>query len=91
MKHESPQPPPALTPAILIELRDGRWHATAVIANDAEPIGIVGPSTASGASPGAAVDEMLGRHFGRPIGDDLPASPIAIDREAMMPASERRP
>lgn len=81
MRHDEVQPPrAALMPAILIELHKGRWRATAVIAEDAEPIGVVGPSTATARSPAAALDELLGRHFGLNVGDDLPASLIAIDR-----------
>lgn len=80
MERESIQTPPGLTPAILIEMRDGRWRATAVIADDGEPIMVDGPSTTIGASPSAALDRMLGRHFGRAIGRDLPATAIAIDR-----------
>jgi hypothetical protein len=91
VKHDAIQPPPALVPAILIELGpDGRWHATAVIANDGEPIGLDGPSTTPGASPSAALDRMLGRHFGRAIGRDLPATAVAIDREAIIPDHERK-
>lgn len=81
MQHDAIQPPrAALVPAILIELHEGRWRATAVIAEDAEPIGIVGPSTATARSPAAALDELLGRHFALDVGDELIASLIAIDR-----------
>lgn len=81
MRYDEIQPPrAALVPAILIELHKGRWRATAIIAEDAEPIGIVGPSTATARSPAAALDELLGRNFGLAIGDELPASLIAIDR-----------
>lgn len=81
MKHDAIQPPPGpLVPSILIELHQGRWRATAVIASDAEPIGIDGPSTETARSPAAALDQLLGRHFALDVGDELPASLIAIDR-----------
>jgi len=81
MRHDEIQPPhAALVPAILIELHQGRWRATAVIAEDAEPIGVVGPSTSTARSPAAALDELLGRHFGLDVGDELSATLIAIDR-----------
>jgi hypothetical protein len=81
MRHDEVQPlGAALVPAILIELHEGRWRATAVIAEDAEPIGIIGPSTATARSPAAALDQLLGRHFALGVGDELPASLIAIDR-----------
>lgn len=81
MRHEKVQPPrAALVPAILIELHEGRWRATAVIAEDAKPIGVVGPSTATARSPVAALDQLLGRHFALDVDDELPASLIAIDR-----------
>lgn len=82
-------PPSTLVPAILIENHDGLWRATAVIAPDAEPIGIIGPSTSQGASPAAALDVLLGRHFGRDIAVDLPASLIAIDRTQVLDAGGR--
>ncbi|MBB4619123.1 hypothetical protein [Sphingomonas abaci] len=81
MQHDTIQPPrAALVPSILIELHEGRWRATAVIAEDAEPIGVVGPSSATARSPAAALDELLGRHFALDVGDELPASLIAINR-----------
>lgn len=73
-------PPPTLVPAILIENHDGLWRATAVIAPDAEPIGIIGPSTSQGASPAAALDVLLGRAFGSAVYAPLNPSFIAIDR-----------
>lgn len=90
MRHDAIQPPRAgLVPAILIELHEGRWRATAVIAEDAEPIGIVGPSSATAQSPAAALDELLGRHFGLDVGDELPASLIPINRAAVAAPDER--
>jgi hypothetical protein len=89
MRHDEIQPPrAALVPSILIELHEGRWRATAVIAEDAEPIGIVGPSTATARSPAAALDELLGRHYALDVGEDLPASMIAINRAAISAADE---
>lgn len=82
-------PPPALVPAILIELRGGRWCATAVIAADGDPVGVDGPSTSHGGSPAGALDKLLGRHFGRDIADDLPATLIAIDRTQVLDAGGR--
>ena len=85
MRHDAIQPSrEALVPAILIELHEGRWCATAVIAEDAEPIGVVGPSTAAARSPAAALDELLGRHFALDVGNELPASLIAIDRTPLI-------
>lgn len=81
MKHDDIQPPRATAvPAILIELHEGRWRATAVIAEDAEPIGVVGASTATARSPAAALDELLGRYFGISVEEEVTPSLIAIDR-----------
>jgi hypothetical protein len=81
MQHDAIQPArAALVPAILIELHEGRWRATAVIASDAEPIGIDGPSSETARSPAAALDQLLGRHFALDVGEEMEASIIMLDR-----------